>query len=153
GDDLALFCLFLGQAALLVFLTAAAGTGIIASGCGHWGQRLGTEGTLPLYSALLTNASFHELLLAFDRDLADSHRASGCTCGGALHSAKYPRKVRGLPPSLRTSLGREYTQRFSFCCAIDGCRSRATPPSMRFLGRKVYCAAIIVVASIMWHGI
>jgi hypothetical protein len=47
-------------------------------------------------------------------------------------------------------LGREYTQRFSFCCAIDGCRSRATPPSLRFLGRKVYCAAIIVVAATMW---
>jgi len=106
-----------------------------------------------LYSALLTNASFHELLLAFDRDLADNQRASGCACGGALHSGKYPRKARGLPRSLRASLGREYTQRFSFCCAIDGCRSRATPPSLRFLGRKVYCAAIVVVASIMWHGI
>jgi len=106
-----------------------------------------------LYSALLTNASFHELLLAFDRDLAVSQRASGCACGGVLHSAKYPRAPRGLPLSLRTFLGREYTQRFSFCCAIDGCRSRATPPSLRFLGRKVYCAAIVVVAAIMWHGI
>jgi hypothetical protein len=33
-----------------------------------------------LYSALLANASFHELLLAFDRDLADTARGSGCTC-------------------------------------------------------------------------
>ena len=106
-----------------------------------------------MYSALLINASFHELLLAFDRDLADSQRASGCACGGVLHSAKYPRAPRGLPLSLRTCLGREYTQRFSFCCAIDGCRSRATPPSLRFLGRKIYCAAIVVVAAMMWHGI
>jgi hypothetical protein len=106
-----------------------------------------------LYSALLTNASFHELLLAFDRDLADSHRASGCACGGALHSGKYPRKPRGLPLALRRTLGPEHSRRFSFCCAIDGCRSRATPPSLRFLGRKVYCAAIVVIASIMWLGL
>jgi hypothetical protein len=106
-----------------------------------------------LYSSLLANASFHELLLAFDRDLADSQRASACACGGALHSAKYPRKPRGLPQGLGTCLGREHIRRFSFCCAIDGCRSRATPPSLRFLGRKVYHAAIVVVAAIMWHGI
>jgi len=31
--------------------------------------------------------------------------------------------------------------RFSFCCARDGCRTRKTPPSFRFLGRKVYLAA------------
>jgi len=105
-----------------------------------------------LYSALLANASFHELLLAFDRDLADSQRTLGCTCGGALHSAKYPRKPRGLPLGL-SCLGPEHNQRFSFCCAIDGCRSRATPPSLRFLGRKVYPAAIVVLAAIMWHGI
>jgi hypothetical protein len=106
-----------------------------------------------LYSALLTNASFHELLLAFDRDLADGRRASGCACGGVLHSARFSRAPRGLPANLRTQLGEEYTQRFSFCCAIEGCRSRATPPSMRFLGRKIYCAAIVVVAAMMWQGI
>jgi hypothetical protein len=43
-------------------------------------------------------------------------------------------------------LGREHDQRFSFCCAVDGCRSRATPPSLRFLGPKVYIAAIVVPA-------
>ena len=106
-----------------------------------------------MYSALLTNASFHELLLAFDRDLADSQRALGCACGGALHSGKYPRKPRGLPTELMSALGPEYSRRFSFCCAIDGCRSRATPPSLRFLGRKVYHAAIVVLAAIMCHGV
>jgi len=35
-----------------------------------------------------------------------------------------------------------------FCCAVDGCRSRATPPSLRFLGRKVYLAAIVVLVAI-----
>src|SRR5215475_9938697 len=45
--------------ALLVFLTAAAVAGIIASGFGHVGQCLGTKGFCPLYSALPANATFH----------------------------------------------------------------------------------------------
>jgi hypothetical protein len=49
-------------------------------------------------------------------------------------------------------LGPEHDRRFSFCCALDGCRSRATPPSLRFLGRKVYLATIVVLVSIMRHG-
>jgi hypothetical protein len=40
----------------------------------------------------------------------------------------------------------------SFCCALDGCRSRATPQSLRFLGRKVYIAAIVVLIAILRHG-
>jgi hypothetical protein len=89
------------------------------------------------------------LLLAFDRDLADIARSEGCAmCSGRLHSASFPRKPRGRP----CRLGPEHDQRFSFCCAADGCRSRATPPSLRFLGRKVYLAAIVVLISIMRHG-
>jgi hypothetical protein len=34
-------------------------------------------------------------------------------------------------------LDKGYGQRFSFCCAVGGCRKRTTPPSLRFLGRKV----------------
>jgi hypothetical protein len=49
-------------------------------------------------------------------------------------------------------LGPEHDQRFSFCCAVDGCRSRETPPSLRFLGRRVYLAAIVVLIAIMRHG-
>jgi len=104
-----------------------------------------------LYSALLANASFHELLLAYDRDLADATRARGCGCGGVLHSAKYPRKPR--PWALMRRLGPEYHRRFSFCCAVDGCRDRATAPSLRFLGRKVYLATIVVLLSMMSHGV
>jgi hypothetical protein len=86
------------------------------------------------------DATFHELLLAYDRDLADTARCGGCArCSGAVHSAPYRRKPRGRP----CRLGREHDLRFSFCCAVDGCRSRATPPSLRFLGPKVYIAAIL----------
>lgn len=104
-----------------------------------------------MYSVLLTDVTFHKLLLAYDRDLADRRREAGCACGGALHSAKYPRKPR--PWSLVRNWEPEHSMRFSFCCAVDGCRSRATPTSLRFLGRKVYLATIVVVMSVMCHGI
>ena len=69
-------------------------------------------------------------------------------CGGALHSASYDRKPRGCP----AGLGQEYAQRFSFCCAVDGCRKRTTPPSLRFLGRKVYLATVVTLISAMLLG-
>jgi hypothetical protein len=106
--------------------------------------------THPLYRDLLADATFHHLLLTLDNDLADAARAGRCArCGGALHSACYPRKPRGR----LCRLGPEHDRRFSFCCAVDGCRSRATPPSLRFLGCKVYLAAIVVLVAIMRHGV
>jgi hypothetical protein len=102
-----------------------------------------------LYRDLLTDATFHQLLLACDRDLADAARgAGGKRCNGVVHSAHYWRKPRGRP----CRLGREHDRRFSFCCAVDGCRSRATPPSLRFLRPKVYIAAIVVLIAILRHG-
>jgi hypothetical protein len=113
--------------------------------------------TYPLYRDLLADATFHHLLLACDVDLAEAARAGRCLiCGGALHSAQYPRKPRGRPKSLGCKLGpgtvSEHNQRFSFCCAVDGCRKRETPPSLRFLGRTVYLAATVVLVAIMRHG-
>lgn len=103
-----------------------------------------------MYQALLSDARFHALLLAFDRDLADTRRREGCAlCRDVLHSARYRRKPRGR----LCKLGDEHDWRFSYCCARDGCRKRATPPSLRFLGRKVYLAAMVALAAIMQHGI
>jgi hypothetical protein len=65
-----------------------------------------------------------------------------------LHCAHFPRKPRGRP----CRLGDEHDRRISFCCALDGCRSRRTPPSLRFLGRKVFLAAVVVLVSIMRQG-
>src|ERR1700692_2080641 len=105
--------------------------------------------TDPVYQAVLADAKFHEQLLVFDRDLAASVRAARCwLCGGALHSASYDRKPRGCPGGL----GQEYAERFSFCCAVDGCRKRTTPPSLRFLGRKVYLATVVTLISAMLQG-
>ena len=97
-----------------------------------------------MYQRLLREASFFELLLQFDEDLAGEVREAGCPCGGVLHSARYPRKPRGGPESL----GREHAMRASFCCAEDGCRRRATPPSLRFLGRKVFFGVVVLLLPI-----
>lgn len=102
-----------------------------------------------LYSTLLADATFHELLLVFDQDIAISARREPCLlCSGVLHSARYRRKSRGRP----AGLGEEHDWRFSFCCARDGCRTRRTPPSFRFLGRKVYLATMVVLIAIMREG-
>ena len=106
--------------------------------------------TESLYATLLADTRFHELLLTIDRDLADTCRAEGCEqCGGRLHSARYPRKPRGRA----CRLGPEHDRRFSFCCAVDGCRSRETPASLRFLGRRVYVGTIVVLIAILRHGV
>ncbi|WP_373558936.1 hypothetical protein [Burkholderia sp. HI2714] len=86
--------------------------------------------------------NFYRLLLHIDQDFAEQARARGCRrCGAVLHSARYPRKPRGLPREARA----EHNFRYSFCCAE--CRCRLTPLSVRFLGRRVYVAAIMVVVS------
>ena len=99
--------------------------------------------------ALLSDSTLYKMLLEFDRDLAAKARAAGCSCGGVLHAADYPRKPRGEPEGLPG----EYRFRLSLCCALDGCRKRTTPPSMRFLGRRVYLAAVVVLATAMQGGI
>jgi hypothetical protein len=101
-----------------------------------------------LYHDLFRNASFWAFLLSVDKDLAETARQQACPCGGRLHSAKYPRKPRGSD----IDLPKEYDRRLSFCCGRDGCRKRLTPPSVRFLGRKVYLAAVVVLVAAMRQG-
>lgn len=98
---------------------------------------------------LLQDRTFFEMLARFDEDLAAEVRARGCPCGGRLHRASYPRKPRGGP----ADLGPAYDWRHSFCCDREGCRRRRTPASLRFLGRRVYLGAVVVLVSIMAHGL
>lgn len=103
---------------------------------------------MPRMEALLQDRRLYVLLQRYDDDLAAQARAEGCRCGGRLHGAAYPRKPRGGPEDL----GNDYDRRHSFCCAEDGCRRRTTPPSVRFLGRKVYLGAVVLLATAMQHG-
>lgn len=95
-------------------------------------QIFGTNGT-----------AFPHALMAADERAAEAVRRQGCPCGGALHQSNYPRKPRGLPSEYDAL----FQTRFSFCCARDGCRRRRTPPSVRFLGRRVYVGLIVLLCS------
>jgi hypothetical protein len=101
-----------------------------------------------MYHELPGAASFWSFLFAIDQDLAETARKNACSCGGRLHRADYLRKPRGTPLQLPES----QRVRLSFCCDRDGCRKRVTPPSVRFLGPKVYLGAVIIVISTMRQG-
>ncbi len=101
-----------------------------------------------MYHHLPCVATFWAFLLTIDKDLAETARKKGCRCGGHLHCAHYPRKPRGTPEQLTEA----QCVRLSFCCDRDGCRKRVTPPSVRFLGRKVYLGAVVVLVSAMRQG-
>lgn len=96
----------------------------------------------------LSSPSFWLLLLAIDRDLAEKVRLEGCACGGRLHAANYPRKPRGGQPCPDPT----FCLRLSFCCDVDGCRCRSLPPSVRFLGRRVYLGVMVVLVTALRQG-
>lgn len=100
-----------------------------------------------MYTTLLADATLFDALLAIDHDLATTAQAGGCLiCGGRLHHGDYPRKPRGGP----ATLGSGYDRRTSFCCAV--CRTRLTPMSVRFLGRKVYLGVVVLLACVLRQG-
>jgi len=93
----------------------------------------------------LQDRRVYELLEKVDRELALKAQAGRCEhCGGPLHRGDYPRKPRGGP---------EWEKRYSFCCSREDCRKRKTPPSVRFLGRKVYVGVVVVLVSAMTQGL
>jgi hypothetical protein len=90
-------------------------------------------------------ASFLRSLAELDRQTAERVRREACPhCGGPLHVGNYKRKPRGLPAGLEQAMGREFSLRWSWCCGH--CRRRTTPPSVRFLGRKVYLGFVVFLA-------
>ncbi len=100
--------------------------------------------------AFLTDSRFYRFLFQIDLDIATDIQEDGCPhCRGSLHVSCYPRKPRGI----RFVLDETYEYRLSFCCAEDGCRRRCTPPSVRFLGRKVFLGVIVVLITAMEHGL
>jgi hypothetical protein len=90
---------------------------------------------------------FFAMLAGFDAEIAGRVAAAGCPhCGGPLYQANYERKPRGAGIA---AAGEAFTLRHSLCCGREGCRRRATPPSLRFLGRRVYLEAVVLLASAM----
>jgi hypothetical protein len=103
-----------------------------------------------LYRELLQNACFFELLLKIDREELDEVRAARCpVCGGPLHAGHFERKARGLlVPGEEWPKG--FDLRFDLCCGW--CRKRVMPSSVRYLGRKVYLAAVVAIATVLQRG-
>jgi hypothetical protein len=88
---------------------------------------------------------FFEKLTAIDAAIVARAAAEACRfCGGPLHRGDYARKPRG---GLMAAAAEAFSRRFSLCCGREGCRRRATPPSVRFLGRRVYVGAAVIIAS------
>ena len=101
-----------------------------------------------MWQTVVGDANFYELLYRMDEEIAAKARQGGCGhCGGRLDSARYRRKPRGAS----LDLGPAYERRLSFCC--DGCRRRTTPPSLRYLGRRVYLGAAVVLAAALRQGV
>ena len=90
-------------------------------------------------------SEFFEELTTIDTRIVEHAAREPCRdCGGPLYRGDYPRKPRG---GLLAIAAEALDRRFSLCCGRDGCRRRLTPPSVRFLGRRVYVGAIVVLAS------
>ena len=101
-----------------------------------------------MYHDLPRAARFWSFLLLIDQEFAEEARKKACPCGGRLHCANYLRKPRGTP----AQLPEPQRLRLRFCCDRDGCRKRVTPPSVRFLGPKVYLGAVVILISTMRQG-
>ncbi len=101
-----------------------------------------------MYQNLLKDANLAWLLIKIDEELAEKERRGRCGwCGGVLHRAYYSRHPRGP-----FCVGTKHVRRASFCCAEEGCRRRATPPSVLYLGRKVYVGAVVVLLTALRCG-
>jgi len=93
------------------------------------------------HRSILSNARVWDFLKQVDAAEAQACREAGCPhCGGALHSATYPRKPHGLAAELRDDV-----RRFSLCCSV--CRRRVKPASVRFFGRRFYVGALFLLVS------
>jgi hypothetical protein len=90
----------------------------------------------------LHDLAFFRFLSRIDAELAAETRQARCLdCKGPLHVADFPRKPRGCPAAVRE----EYSRRLSFTCGW--CDARSTPASVRFLGRRVYVAVMLMLVS------
>jgi hypothetical protein len=86
------------------------------------------------------NEAFFQALRQIDQDLFLAAKEKGCPhCGGSLDTANYQRKTKGMTEG-------ENELCFSLCCRREGCRKRKKPRSLRFLGRRVFGAWVVILA-------
>jgi len=98
-----------------------------------------------MYHKFLNDKSYFQFLCKTDQDLAKQTKELGCRfCHAAVHVSNYMRKPRG-----GDDLPEDLSLRLSFSCSRDGCRKRAMPPSIRFLGRFVYWSVHVILISAM----
>jgi hypothetical protein len=98
-----------------------------------------------MFNLFAFGIEFFEGLTAVDRAIVERAARQPCRdCGGPLYRGDYPRKPRGGEIA---AIAEGFDRRFSLCCGREGCRHRATPPSVRFLGRRVYVGAVVIVAA------
>ena len=91
---------------------------------------------------VLQDPAFFHFLTRIDEEFAAATRLGRCPgCEGPLHVADYPRKPRGCPAAVRE----DYSWRLSFTCGR--CDARSTSPSVRFAGRRVYLAVVLMLCS------
>jgi hypothetical protein len=102
-----------------------------------------------VYQALLGDVTFHRALLKLDEEIAVEWRRKCGECGARVDVANYGRKPRSITGS---GWPEGDAIRFSFCCRAEGCRVRSTPPSVRFLGRRVYYGAVVLIAAFLLGG-
>ena len=99
-----------------------------------------------MWHANTVDDKFFEQLEEEDARMAARVRLAGCPhCEGRLDRADYPRKPRGGDLAAG---GERLDRRIGLCCAREGCRRRATPPSVVFLGRRVYLGIAVLKASL-----
>lgn len=96
-------------------------------------------------TSILFLPELYVILFRIDSELAETARKQGCSCGGPLHAGHYRRKPRAL-----VDLDDEHSLRLSWCCGH--CRRRTTPPSVRFLGRRVYSFPVVVLVTALSVG-
>jgi len=100
-----------------------------------------------MFEDIELGGEFFRSLTAIDMAITAGVAAAGCRfCGGRLHRGDYQRKPRG---GLVAAAAEAFRRRFSLCCGREGCRKRSTPPSVRFLGRRVYVGAAVLLASVI----
>ena len=91
---------------------------------------------------------FFRLLQEIDLEECRRVQGLGCPdCAGPLDRNDHARKPRGLPFEYFDSEPR----RLNLCCR--NCRAHNMPESVVYLGRRVYVAVVLVLASILVSGL